>query len=147
MVERKKTKSESLSDKSDQIRKYEPVYEKCLQRLRELNVEKKQRRRPSPKHTESPENTSEKPHRKRVQKQCSESSKLTPTSKRRLRKEEPHPSPERKTKKKLTDYQKYVKKESKKVKYKDVSPRSRLKSIGRDWKKSKDSTAKTVSSK
>lgn len=40
--------------------------------------------------------------------------------------------------KKLTKYQKFVKKESKKAKYRNMSPRSRLKSIGQEWTKNKE---------
>ena len=38
-------------------------------------------------------------------------------------------------KKELTSYQKYVKKESKSKKYDNISPKSRMKSIGNSWNK------------
>ena len=46
-------------------------------------------------------------------------------------------APKRKGKRPLNAYQKFVRDESKKSKYKDMKPTSRMKAIGKAWRNSK----------
>lgn len=109
--------ADSLS-KSSELRLYEKVYNKYIQKFSKNHESSTKSRRSD--NTQSPP-AAILPRRKL-------------TAKESLKNEENT----NKEVKKLTKYQKFVKKESKKAKYRNMSPRSRLKSIGQEWTKNKE---------
>lgn len=96
--------------KSALLKKYEKVYIKCLKKITDLDYDINTRKKSRRVSTRIPKHTPK--H----------------TSKH---------SPKHSPKKKLTSYQKYVKSESKKEIYHNISPKSRMKSIGHSWIKRK----------
>lgn len=158
--------------KSTQLRRYERVYNKYIRKLEDEKGMKNVRTSMSNKHQERKhhknskhpyppsseslkgkrgddisdyEDESDKYHRDQI-KSTPSSSSINP-NRRRVRREEPRTPTvtEKKPRKKLTEYQKFVKNESKKVRYRSLSPKSRLRSIGREWTKIKDSSMNSVS--
>ena len=116
-----KKKHESPS-KSRKLRKYGIVYEACLKKTQNSSSEickKAQNPRPSKRDS-------------RASKNCP--GEANPKTRKKTDVQIGY-TPEKK--KKLTEYQKYVKKESAKAKYRHVSPKTRMKNISREWKKSK----------
>ncbi len=110
-ISHKSSRSDNSLSKSSELRRYEKVYNKYIQKFS--------------KHDEDSSTQSPPPvilPRRKI------------TSKESVKKKENN----NKEGKKLTKYQQFVKKESKKVKYRNMSPRSRLKSIGQEWSKNKE---------
>lgn len=119
----KKKKSNRIS-RSSRLRKYESVYERCLKKTQLSDgkntvstTDKEKKERSSPiKKTRKPKYKS--PFKTR-------SSCIKKDTKKK------------KTKRVLTSYQKFVRSESKKIKYKGIAPKERMQVIGKAWKNKK----------
>lgn len=118
-ISHKSSRSDNSLSKSSELRRYEKVYNKYIQKFSKHDEDSSTKSRRY-------DNTQSPPPvilpRRKI------------TSKESVKKKENN----NKEGKKLTKYQQFVKKESKKVKYRNMSPRSRLKSIGQEWSKNKE---------
>ena len=118
-ISHKSSRSADSLSKSSELRLYEKVYNKYIQKFSKHH-----------------EDSSTKSHR-------SDNTQSPPPvilPRRKFTAKNPSKKEENNNKevKKLTQYQKFVKKESKKAKYRNMSPKSRLKSIGQEWTKIKN---------
>lgn len=118
-ISHKSSRSADSLSKSNELRLYEKVYNKYIKKFSKHHEDYSTKSRRSD-NTQSPPPVIL-PHRKLVPKET-------------VKKKENN----NKEVKKLTKYQTFVKKESKKAKYRNMSPRSRLKSIGQEWTKIKN---------
>lgn len=134
----KSTRTSSSSSKSSQLKLYEKVYNKYIQKLSKNDS------------MESPKTRSSRKSATKLYRSGTAQSPPPVVLPRRKCPTKTSTSSVRETvknkqDKKLTDYQKFVKTESKKTKYKKTSPRSRLKSIGQEWSKSRENKSKVRS--
>jgi hypothetical protein len=158
----KKERSNKSPARSIRLRRYKDVYESCLKKTDVKKAPPRKERRDRTKNRRSPKieakdsNTQIKSakdmrkdrkdmrkDRKDIhKKEVSELSELSdipesiPSTPKRVRKPRVKKVKEDQTKgkKPLTEYQKFVKSRSKAPKYKNTSPKSRMRGIGKEWK-------------
>lgn len=119
-----KRKSSKRVSRSIRLRKYETTYEACLKKA---TVACKQKSTPVKK------------SRARRKPKKSEQVRLTPSKERKKSREVPKPKKKSKDRKRpLNDYQKFVREESKKDKYKGMSASGRMSEISKAWKAQKE---------
>ena len=124
-------KSPKKMTRSARLKRYESVYTKALKRggtgsASKPKVRKAPRKSPRRRTTSPRLKTKTKTRRPRVK------PKPKPTPKTKLKTKRTTKSPKRRSKR-LTTYQKFVRTESKKTKYKDMAPQDRMTAIGAYW--------------
>ena len=105
--------NKSSLSRSARLRKYEVAYEECIKKTFDTSKKKPNRLEPSKK-SRSIRNVS--PKKSKVKQS---------------------PPPPNKKKRSLNAYQKFVKEESQKNKYKSFTPSERMKEISKEWNKKK----------
>ena len=107
--------NKSSLSRSARLRKYEVAYEECIKKTFDSSKKKPNRIEPSKKS----------PYTRNVISSSHKKSKV---------KQSPPPN---KKKRSLNSYQKFVKEESQKNKYKSFTPSERMKEISKEWNKKK----------
>jgi hypothetical protein len=108
--------NKSSLSRSARLRKYEVAYEECIKKTFDTSKKKPNRLEPSKKSRSIRNVISSSPKKSKVKQS---------------------PPPPNKKKRSLNAYQKFVKEESQKNKYKSLTPSERMKEISKEWNKKK----------